>query len=270
MGELLASAAAALGLPEDLVTRSAEARAAVTGGSVDEVLAAWAGGESVASPPGEAPAEEQEQVVPESPPGEVPLEEQEQVLPESPAEEAPSAAEPVIAVPIVPRPEPVPPPARVAPGEPPVLVGASDRPMTTFIGVIGLFLVVLLVGFVGPAATVDEPGARSSEIAHSDAGAAGQAVYEKVGCAACHTQMVRPVVADVGLGAVSLNDSNQVLGTRRFGPDLSDVGSRLSGSQIESIVTGFGGHLTMPLSDQDLGNLVTYLLESSSSGEAGE
>lgn len=53
----LSGAAAALGLPEALVKRSAEARAAQTGQSVDDVLAAWAGGEPMvaAAPP---PAEE--------------------------------------------------------------------------------------------------------------------------------------------------------------------------------------------------------------------
>jgi mono/diheme cytochrome c family protein len=45
----LAAAAAAMGVPEALVKRSAEARAKATGASVDDILAAWAGG-------GEAPA----------------------------------------------------------------------------------------------------------------------------------------------------------------------------------------------------------------------
>ena len=40
----LAAAAAAMGVPEALVKRSAEARAKATGASVDEILAAWAGG----------------------------------------------------------------------------------------------------------------------------------------------------------------------------------------------------------------------------------
>lgn len=44
----LSAAAEAMGLPEALVQRSAEARAAETGQSVDEILAAWAGGETVA------------------------------------------------------------------------------------------------------------------------------------------------------------------------------------------------------------------------------
>ena len=59
MSELLTTAAAALGIPEDLVQRSAEARAAETGASVDDVLAAWAGGGVVAAA---TPASEPEEV----------------------------------------------------------------------------------------------------------------------------------------------------------------------------------------------------------------
>lgn len=65
MSEYLSAAASAMGLPEALVERSAEARAAETGASVDDVLKAWAGGEEVAAAapaadeePAEAPAEE--------------------------------------------------------------------------------------------------------------------------------------------------------------------------------------------------------------------
>lgn len=50
MSELLTAAAAALGLPEPLVQRSAAARATETGMTVDEVLDAWAGGGQVATP----------------------------------------------------------------------------------------------------------------------------------------------------------------------------------------------------------------------------
>ena len=52
----LAAAAAAMGVPEALVKRSAEARAKATGASVDEVLAAWAGGAPApaTAPPGVA------------------------------------------------------------------------------------------------------------------------------------------------------------------------------------------------------------------------
>ncbi len=47
----LSGAAAAMGVPEVLVKRSAEARARATGASVDEILAAWAGGASAPAAP---------------------------------------------------------------------------------------------------------------------------------------------------------------------------------------------------------------------------
>lgn len=72
MSELLSAAAAVMGLPEPLVQRSAAARAAETGATVDEVLTAWAGGGDIpatgvsgvpeptveTAPPAEPPSEE--------------------------------------------------------------------------------------------------------------------------------------------------------------------------------------------------------------------
>jgi len=77
----LAGAAQALGIPEALVQRSAAARAQETGMSVDEILAAWAGGEVVESAPAPEPDE----------PAEAPAEEtaQEETAPAPPAETAP-------------------------------------------------------------------------------------------------------------------------------------------------------------------------------------
>jgi mono/diheme cytochrome c family protein len=49
----LTAAAAALGVPESLVQRSAEARAKASGASVEEILSAWAGGG--AGPPAQTP-----------------------------------------------------------------------------------------------------------------------------------------------------------------------------------------------------------------------
>jgi hypothetical protein len=67
----LSAAAAALGVPEAIVQRSAAARAADTGMTVDEVLAAWAGGGSVAgAPPATAeapPTAEEEPTTAEEP-----------------------------------------------------------------------------------------------------------------------------------------------------------------------------------------------------------
>ena len=61
MSELVNKVAEILNAPVDLVQRSAEARAAASGVSVDDVLNSWAGGESVASsaPKEEAPVVEE-------------------------------------------------------------------------------------------------------------------------------------------------------------------------------------------------------------------
>lgn len=78
----LAAAAAALGIPEELASRSAAARAAAIGTSADEVLSAWAGGgSSAAAPPPPAPAS-----VPESAPEPTPAAAEAPVSAPSPAQ----------------------------------------------------------------------------------------------------------------------------------------------------------------------------------------
>lgn len=254
MSDPLAAAAEALGTPEELVRRSAEARAAATGASVEEILEAWAGGAPAPSAPTEEPEEPEAEAPDEKPETEAPEEELEGEAPEEAPVDVPAAAVPA---------------AARAPDRPPVLVGASDNPMLVLLGALGLFLVMFLVGFVGPSIPVETPGARSSQIPYSALALEGQTNYSSLGCAACHTQMVRPVVADVGLGPVTLNDSNQVLGTRRFGPDLSNVGSRLTAPEIEAIIAGLGGHPRYVLSSGDISALVAYLSESRTAGSGG-
>ena len=89
MSDLVNKVAEILNAPVDLVQRSAEARAAASGVSVDDVLSSWAGGESVAAsaPKEEAPVEEapKEEVVEEVVEEEAPVE-------EAPKEEVPVAA----------------------------------------------------------------------------------------------------------------------------------------------------------------------------------
>ena len=85
MSDLVNKVAELLNAPVDLVQRSAEARAAASGTTVDSVLSSWAGGESVASaaPAAEAPKEEapaEEEVVEETPV-------EEEVVEETPVEE---------------------------------------------------------------------------------------------------------------------------------------------------------------------------------------
>jgi cytochrome c oxidase cbb3-type subunit II len=264
MSELSAAAAAALGIPEAIVSRSAAARAEETGMTVDEVLAAWAGGGDIPSPAASAPVSSPEgdgggsaeaAAEEESPPSPPPA-----VLPPSGGETPPSPAAPEL-----------PPAGREMPvpsGKPPVLVGEADNPIAVLVGAVGLFVALFLVGVVGPALPTENPGARTSDLPYSETALHGQEIYQSVGCASCHTQMVRPVVADVGLGAVSLNDTNQVLGTRRFGPDLSNVGARITASQIEAIITGLDDHPSLSLSSDDLDALVAYLVESATLEEA--
>ena len=251
----LAAAASALGLPETLVQRSAEARAAETGASVDDILAQWAGGEVAPAAPAEPAVAEP---VADEDAGAEPAA-------ESPTADSAPAAAPEVVIEVPEKPASAPPAQPAGPYKPPVLVGTRDNPMSFLAGVIGLFVVVVMVGLVGPSIPTDSPGARTSDIGFSDAALHGQDVYEVTGCAACHTQMVRPVVADVGLGPVTLNDTNQVLGTRRFGPDLADVGSRVTASQMEAIIGGLGGHPAHDLAEEDLAALIAYLSESATS-----
>ncbi len=90
MSDLVNKVAEILNAPVDLVQRSAEARAAASGVSVDDVLNSWAGGESVAAsaPKEEAPAVEE--VVEEVAAEEVIEEEVKEVVEEK--SEAPVAA----------------------------------------------------------------------------------------------------------------------------------------------------------------------------------
>lgn len=249
MSEQLGAAAAALDLPESLVKRSAEARATETGATVDEILAAWAGG---------APAPAATTPTAETEPSEVPAEVEE--------ESAEAAPPPAPVTPATPPPSsglpPEPPPPSGGPFKPPVLIGAADNPLKVFAGVVGLFLVVLLVGLIGPSVQTANPGGRTSEISFSPMAEQGRSRYASLGCSSCHTQMVRPVIADVGLGAVTLNNTNQVLGSRRFGPDLSNVGARLNPTELSSVIAGAGGHPAHNLRAEQLETLVAYLSES--------
>lgn len=92
----LPDAAAALGIPEAIAQRSAEARAAATGSSVEEILAAWAGGGGAPSPPA-ASAEPSDEEPPESETSTEPAPEVKIEVPATRAE-VPDAAAPAAAV----------------------------------------------------------------------------------------------------------------------------------------------------------------------------
>lgn len=103
---------------------------------------------------------------------------------------------------------------------------------------------------------------------------AGRNLYISEGCAECHTQSVRPIVTDVGLGAVSIagdyaNEDPALITGTRIGPDLMHVASR--GEFFDTVIVS--AHLkdpqsvldwsTMPsyayLSDDDIASIVSYI-----------
>jgi cytochrome c oxidase cbb3-type subunit 2 len=269
MSERLAVAATALGAPEDLVQRSAEARATADGSSADDVLAAWAGGApmpAVTATPAEAP----------EPTADAPA--VEETTP-SPAAAAAPAPQPAAAI----APASTAPAAVAARSDArPILTDQQSRPMATLVMMAGLFVVGLLITVIIPSYTGGDythlvPDAKLSAQAE-----AGLDIYLSEGCWYCHTQLVRPVVADVGLGPATETFADSLdtaaFGIQRIGPDLGHVGSRASLSDGENGVTeaDFLTLLTDPtsinaeslhptysyLSEGDLAALATYLLES--------
>lgn len=245
---LLSDAAEAMGVPEPLAERSARARAAASGQSYEDILTAWAGGQAAAtSAPAEAPPEEPTEEAPtEAPPPEP------EVTPAA-APAAPAAVPAAPAAAIETRP--------TAPARPPILEAPADRPLVTIAAGMGVVVLVILLGFVFPSLPSETDEIRSSVIELSAAGEVGRQAYLAAACSSCHTQSVRAVVADVGVGPVTLADTNQVVGYRRIGPDLSNVGARLSADQISAVLSG-GSHPALPLSQSAMEALVTYLSES--------
>ena len=131
-------------------------------------------------------------------------------------------------------------------------------------GAAALLVVALLVGFLAPALPQEGNGVYTSAVPLTEAAIEGRDLYRSEGCSSCHTQVVRPIVADVGLGPVTISDSNQVLGVRRYGPDLAHIGSRVeSQSSLLAVLTSSNDHPSYAgLSDTDLENLTAYLFES--------
>ena len=252
----LAAAAAAMGVPEALVERSAEARAKATGASVDEILAAWAGGTPAPAAPsaaaqGDAPPqtpEGGEELAAPQPGEDVPTE---ALKPQSEARPLEPAASSVL---------------RPAPSvlSPPVLVGERQGVGVIMTGSFGLLVLSLLLSVFLPAAPQPGNGIRSSNHSYSSQAQEGRDIYLSQGCGTCHTQLIRNVVPDVGLGPVSLPDTNQVIGYRRIGPDLAAIGGRVDDTAaLIALLAGAGRHpAATGLTEADLINLLAYLRES--------
>ena len=267
MSDLLAGAAAALGAPEHLVERAAMARAAADGTTYEEVLSAWGGGVALPTP---APAGAAGTAPPA--PAAVPTRQPEATTAVAAAPTATLIRESVRPV--------VTAPARSK--ATPVLEGRRFHPLRTWISLAGLFLIGLVITLIGPFSTGGDYRHLVGDPPMTDLGEQGRSVYLNQGCGYCHTQLVRPVLADVGLGPATETFSDALeaatFGVQRIGPDLAHVGGRgpYDGGDDPVTADQFIELLTQPrqvfhdgihpayghLSDQDLAALAAYLVES--------
>ena len=272
MSDLLAAAAAALGAPEHLVERAAQARADADGTSYEAVLAAWGGGVSLPAPVAATPPE-----TPPEPPPPAAAPSAPAAAPASAPAAVPAAATLVAAVPAAAS-GPLP---RALSKATPRLEGLRLHALRTGFMLAGLFAIGLVITLIGPFNTGGDFRHVVPDAPMSGLGEQGRAVYLNQGCGYCHTQLVRPVLADVGLGPVTESWADSLegatFGTQRIGPDLAHVGSRTSYANGDDPVTAdeFVTLLSAPedvfpdgnhpsyahLSDGDLSALATYLSE---------
>ena len=104
--------------------------------------------------------------------------------------------------------------------------------------------------------------------------ALGRELYISEGCIECHTQQVRPVGTDVGLGPVSIagdyaHEQPPLLGSYRFGPDLMHYAGLVEFFDVVIVQAKLERPRTvvpwstMPsysyLSDEDLSALISYM-----------
>lgn len=154
----------------------------------------------------------------------------------------------------------------------------TEQPSKIRRGAVGVLALAALAVFVLPTLDDEAEATLLADTARSHAEgsleARGAELYVVEGCWYCHTQQVRAVVTDLGLGPVSVAgdyvyDGPGVLGVARIGPDLMHAGSREPTSDPDWIAD----HLvdpraerpwsTMPsfsyLSDDDLTALAAYV-----------
>ncbi len=271
MSDLLAAAAAALGAPDHLVERAAQARAEADGTTYEEVLAAWGGGAPLAAPSA-TPGPPAMSGAPATPPPTT-----------APPTTAPEPAPAAIAVATAPASPATAfrPAAQALSKATPRLAGVGLHPLRTWVMMAGLFVIGLVITLIGPYNTGGDFRHLVPDAPLSVLGTQGRAVYSNQGCGYCHTQLVRPVLADVGLGPVTENWADSLdtatFGVQRIGPDLAHVGNRAPYGGDAGTVTvddlmillstpgnvfASGNHPSYAhLSDHDLTALATYLSE---------
>jgi cbb3-type cytochrome oxidase subunit 1/mono/diheme cytochrome c family protein len=117
----------------------------------------------------------------------------------------------------------------VAPAAEPTWRRVGSIALAAGIGV--FFLVVFLPAQEAESATPSILADESRIYVEGSDATLGRDIYLREGCGYCHTQAVRPIVTDVGLGAVSVagdyaHEEPVVLGVARMGPDLMHVADR--------------------------------------------
>ena len=254
MSDLVNKVAELLNAPVDLVQRSAEARAAASGTTVDAVLSSWAGGESVASaaPAAEAPKEE------------APVEEK--VVEEAPAEEE--------VVEVV---------GEIVEEE--VFLEVEKESSFAFVGgVIAIAVFTFLLAFSIPKnqelAIVND--SLNNKVETTNEVIKGAQVYNELNCQSCHTQNVRALIPDTQNGRVLSNKfANEALiktvGDLRTAPDLSTNNTREPTNNSQWLKrylkdsTSVNRDIPHPsytfVSESDLDYLITYLLSLGENNE---
>ena len=265
MSDLVNKVAEILNAPVDLVQRSAEARAAASGVSVDDVLSSWAGGESVSTSAAPAPEKEApvEEVVEEV------VEETVEETVEDTTSEVVEVAEPQDVVEEIVE----------------EIVELKNESALSFIsGVLLVGLFTYLFAFVIPKnqATDIVSDSLNNSISTSDEVIKGAEVYAELNCQSCHTQNVRTLIPDTQNGKVLKNKfANETLinnvGNIRLGPDLSTSATREPTNNSQWLTrylsdsTSVNRDIPHPsydfLDDDDLEYLVTYLLSLGESNE---
>ena len=266
MSDLVNKVAEILNAPVDLVQRSAEARAAASGVTVDDVLSSWAGGESVAA--SAAPAPEKEAPV-------------EEVVEEAPVEDVVEETVEDTTVEVVEEAEP----QEVVEEVVEEVIELKNESALSFIsGVLLVGLFTFLFAFVIPKnqATDMVSDSLNNSVSASNEVIKGAEVYAELNCQSCHTQNVRTLIPDTQNGKVLKNKfANETLinnvGNIRLGPDLSTGATREPTNNSQWLTrylsdsTSVNRDIPHPsydfLDDDDLEYLVTYLLSLGESNE---
>ncbi len=154
----------------------------------------------------------------------------------------------------------------------------EERPAVVRRGAVAVFVLTVVAVFVFPAIDADRKPTlladRSRNYSEGSIEAQGRDLYVAEGCWYCHTQQVRAIVADVGLGPVSTtgdyaHDPAGIFGVTRIGPDLAHAGNRTPTSETSWVRSHLSDPRlerpwsTMPayehLSDNELTALAAYV-----------